>query len=61
MIWEEYICNQVSLIKFREEENYTSNTKIPERKYLNFFNKNAESTEDKNVFYQMCHCYNLYF
>lgn len=49
MIWEEYICNQVSLMKFREEENYASNTKIPERKYLNFFNKNAESTEDKNI------------
>lgn len=49
MIWEEYICNQVSLIKFREKENYTSSTKIPERKYLNFFNKNAESTGDKNI------------
>lgn len=50
MIWEEYICNPVSLIKFREEENYTSNSKAAERKYLNFFNKSAEGTEDKNIF-----------
>lgn len=50
MIWGENIHNQVSLIKFREERNYTSSTKTPERKYPDFLNKSAKSTEDKTIF-----------
>lgn len=61
MIWEENTHNQVSLIKFKEEQNYASNTKTPERKYPNFFNKNAKSTKTKKSSnYQMCYCYHLY-